>query len=187
MGSSTRGCDPTTWRGREAENKIVNQLIITTTVPPTYFQVFNTTISTVDGFEEGILNSGVSGHYGKRKSDPYCSEVLYPLTPNPIQVTNGEDMQAAKRVKFQLSDKLSDKSQQGYTYYNLKTGTLFSVRQLTDDDCVSIFSERHSNVFKNINFIIKGRRNPINVLYNTPFAHTDEPSIPSSNQNKTSD
>ena len=52
-------------------------------------------------------------------------------------------MQAAKRVKFQLLDKLSDKSQQGYTYNNLKTGTLFSVGQLAADDCLSILSKHH--------------------------------------------
>ena len=33
------------------ENKIVNQLIIPTTVPPTYLQVVNTTISLVDKVE----------------------------------------------------------------------------------------------------------------------------------------
>ena len=47
----------------------------------------------------------MSGHYGELKSEPYCSEVSDTLTPNPFQVENGEDMQAAKRVKFQLLEK----------------------------------------------------------------------------------
>ena len=151
------------------ENNMVNQLIITNTVPPTYCQVVKTTISTVDGSEEGNIDSGSSGHYGGRKSEPYCSEVLDPLTPNPVQVANGEDVQASKRVKFQLSEKLSGKSQQGYTYNDLKTGTLFSVRKLSDDDCVHIFSKHHVNVFKNGKVIIKGRHKPINALYNIPL------------------
>ena len=50
--------------GGTVENKIVNQIIIPTTVLPTHFQVVNTKISTVNGVEEGILDSGVSGYYG---------------------------------------------------------------------------------------------------------------------------
>ena len=67
--------------GGTVENKIVNQLIIPTTGLPTYCQVVNTTIITVDEFEEGIIDSGASGHYGERKAKPYYSEVLDPLTP----------------------------------------------------------------------------------------------------------
>ena len=139
-------------------------LRLVSTVPPNYCQVFNTAIITVDKFEEGIIDSGASGHYGERKSEPYCSEVSDPLTLYPVQVANGKDMQAAKRVNFQISDKLSDKYQQGYTYNDLKTGKLFSVGQLVDENCVSIFSKHHVNIFKNGKVIIKGRRKPINGL-----------------------
>ena len=91
-------------------------------------------------------------------------------------------MQSIKRVKSQLSKKLSDKAQQGYTYNNLKTGTLLSVGKLAYDNCVYIFSRHHVNVIKIGKVIIKGRRNPINGFYNTPLAPTAEPSIPSSSQ-----
>ena len=124
--------------GGEVENNIVNQLIIPTIVSPNYSQLFNRTISTVNDVEEGIIGSRASVHYGERKAEPYCSEVSDPITPNPVQVENGEDMQAAKQVKFQLMDKLYDKSQQGHTYNYLKTRTLFSVGQLVDDVFVSI-------------------------------------------------
>ena len=69
-----------TW-SRHLTEKIVNQIIIPTTVTPTYCQIVNTTIITVDEFEEGIIDSGASGHYGERKAKPYYSEVLDPLTP----------------------------------------------------------------------------------------------------------
>ena len=165
-------------RGVTVENKMVNQLIIPTTVPPTYYQVLNTTISTVDEFEERILDSGVSGIYGERKADPYCSEVLNPLTPNPVQVSNGKDIQAVKQIKFQLYYKLSDKSQQEYTYNNLKTGTPLLVGKMADDNCVSILSKHQFNVFKSVKVIIKGFSNPINGLYNIPLARTAELLIP---------
>ena len=100
----------------------------------------NTTIRTVNEVEEEILDSKASGHYGERKTDPYCSEVSDTLTPKPVQVANVEDMQASKGLILQLLDKLSDKSQRGYTYNDIKTGTLFSVGKLADNDCVSIFS-----------------------------------------------
>ena len=80
MGGRTRGCDPATWRVGTVENKIVNQLIITNAVPLTYCQVVNNTISTVDEFEEGILNSKASVNYGERKAELYCIAVSGPLT-----------------------------------------------------------------------------------------------------------
>ena len=91
-------------------------------------------------------------------------------------------MQAVKWVKFQPLDELSDETQQGNTYNDLKKGRLLSVGQLSDDNCMYIFSRHHINVFKNGKVIIKGRCNPMNVLYNTLIAPTDEPSIRLSSQ-----
>ena len=109
MVGSTRGCDPATQRQGTVENEIVSQLIIPTKVLPIYCQVVNTAISTVDEFEEKFAIAERLFTMEK-KYEPYCSKFLYPLTPNPFQVSNGEDMQAAKRVKFQLSDTIYDKS-----------------------------------------------------------------------------
>ena len=153
-----------------------------TTVPSTCCQVVNATIGTVDEFVEGILDRGAYSHYREQTSEPYCSDVSDPLTPNQVQNANGEDMQAVKQVKFQLSEKITGKAQQEYTHNDLKTGTLFSVRQVADENFISIFSKNHANVFKNGKVIIKGRQNLINGLYNTPLARTAELSISSSNQ-----
>ena len=91
-------------------------------------------------------------------------------------------MQAAKRLKFQLLDELIGKAQQEHTCYNIETGTLFSDGQLADDECISILSLYHFNVFKNVKFIVKVRCNPINALYNTTLTPTSELSIPSDSQ-----
>ena len=91
-------------------------------------------------------------------------------------------MQASRRVKFQLLDKISDKDQQGYTYNDLKTGTLFSVGKLADANWVSIFSRHHVSIFQNGKIIIKVRRNPKNGVYNNPLAPNSKPLITSSSQ-----
>ena len=91
-------------------------------------------------------------------------------------------MQAAKRVKFQLLDKLSDKYQQGYTNNYLKTGIIFSVVQLVDNNCVSILSKHHVNSFKKGKFIMKDRCKKTKNIYNTSLVRNTEPLIPSSSQ-----
>ena len=57
-------------------------------------------------------------------------------------------MQASTQIKFQLSDELSDKSQQGHTYNDVNIATLFLVRQLEEDDGIYILSIHYVNVFK---------------------------------------
>ena len=96
-------------------------------------------------------------------------------------------MQAAKQLKFQLSDELYNKYQQGYTYKNLNIGTLFSFGKLADDNFVSILSRKHVNVFKNDRVVIKACHNPMKRLYNTPLKLTTSRKLYHPANNKPSD
>jgi hypothetical protein len=129
------------------------------------------------------LDSGASGNFGARSAEKYCTEVQDPLFPNPVQVANGEDMEAAKQVQFNLAPELSPEAQSGHTYNDLKTGTLVSVGQLADDNCNTIFSKHAAYVFKNGKIIITGKRNLTNGLWNIPLnpTSTQKPPTPTNN------
>ena len=56
--------------GGAVENNTVNQLITITIVPPIHCQAVKNGVIAVNNVEEGILDSGASGHYGRYKTDP---------------------------------------------------------------------------------------------------------------------
>jgi hypothetical protein len=68
-----------------------------------------------------------------------------------------------------LSNKLSRPAQSAFVLDDLKTGTLISLAQLCDDNCVAIFSKYDVKLLKNNKIIIQGSRMP-NGLWSLPFA-----------------
>jgi hypothetical protein len=66
-----------------------------------------------------------------------------------------------------LSDKLSSSAQSAFVLDELKTGTLISLAQLCDDDCIAIFTKYDVQIRKNDEIIIKGNRMP-NGLWSLP-------------------
>ena len=70
--------------------------------------------------------------------------------------------------KLPHSKHLSDKAQNAFTLDDLKTGTLVSLAQLCDDDCIAIFSKYDVKILKNNNLIITGIR-MTNGLWSVPI------------------
>ena len=70
--------------------------------------------------------------------------------------------------KLPLSKHLSDKAQNAFTLDDLKTGTLVSLAQLCDDDCIAIFSKYDVKILKNNSVIITGVR-MTNGLWSIPI------------------
>ena len=69
-----------------------------------------------------------------------------------------------------LSPLLSDTAQKAFVLDDLRTGTLVSLAQLCDDDCLAIFSKFDVKIVKNQKIIITGTRTP-NGLWSIPL-HT---------------
>ena len=88
---------------------------------------------------------------------------------------NGDDMQATKKLQFNLSPEISREAQYGHIYDDLKTGTLVSVGQISDNDFDTICLKTRCVYFKNGKLIIKGIRYHTNGLWNIPLASTSEP------------
>ena len=57
-----------------------------------------------------------------------------------------------------LSKKLSLTAQAAFVLDDLKTGTLISLAQLCDDDCIAVFTRYDVKLLKNNEVIITGKR-----------------------------
>ena len=75
-----------------------------------------------------------------------------------------------------LSPHLSTNAQAAFVLDTLKTGTLISLAQLCDDDCIALFTKYNVKIIKNDHVIITGRRMD-NGLWSIPIS-----SSPSSHQ-----
>jgi hypothetical protein len=56
-----------------------------------------------------------------------------------------------------LSPHLSTTAQAAFVLDELKTGTLISLAQLCDDDCIALFTKYNVKIIKDDNVIITGR------------------------------
>jgi hypothetical protein len=65
-------------------------------------------------------------------------------------------MHTTLKGQLLLSDKLSLQAQSAFVLNDLKTGTLISLAQLCDDDCVAIFSKYDVKLLKNNEIVIEG-------------------------------
>ena len=72
------------------------------------------------------------------------------------------------QAKIHLSSDLTDKAQHVFLFNDLATGSLLSIGQLCDDDCIALFSKYHLKILKNNKVIIEGRRND-NGLWDVPL------------------
>ena len=67
-------------------------------------------------------------------------------------------MPSTTKGTLSLSENLTSKAQSAFVLDNLKTGSLISLAQLCDDDCIAIFTNYDVNIVKNNQVIITGRR-----------------------------
>ena len=66
-----------------------------------------------------------------------------------------------------MAPELNNKAQHAYMFDDLKTGSLISIGQLCDDDCIAIFSRYNLKIIKNNKIIINGKRKD-NGLWDIP-------------------
>jgi hypothetical protein len=94
-----------------------------------------------------------------------------------VQVATGTLMESSIRATVPLAAALSKKAQTGHIFEDL-TGSLISIGQLCDDDCIALFSKYHVDIIKDGKVIIKGKRNATNGLWNIPLAPKSSPAPP---------
>ena len=65
-----------------------------------------------------------------------------------MQVTNGDHIETTQQAILPLANELSTQAKTGHIFANLKSGSLISIGQLCDDDCVALFSKYHVHIYK---------------------------------------
>ena len=88
---------------------------------------------------------------------------------------NGETIFPKYKARIKLSSSLSPTAQKVIIFDNIQTGSLISLGQLCDDDCIGIFSRFHVKIMKDNKVIIEGRRTD-NGLWSIPLAPSNPPS-----------
>ena len=81
--------------------------------------------------------------------------------PSAVTASGGE-LTSTTRFNVPMASELSQVITQGHIMNSLQTGTLISIGQLCDDDCVAIFSKYNCKIVKNGKIIIEGPRTPHN-------------------------
>jgi hypothetical protein len=117
-----------------------------------------------------IADTGATGHYLDAAAEPHCINIE-PTTEGPsVQVANGQNIETTKRATVPLAKELSSKAKEGHIFDGLKSGSLLSIGQLCDDDCVALFTKYDVKIYKQGQIIIVGERDPNNGLWTLPIA-----------------
>jgi hypothetical protein len=103
------------------------------------------------------------------------------MGPRPVRVASGHTITANKAVQIPLSPQLSTKATKGHLFQDLQSGSLISIDQLCDEDCVALFAKSEMAVYKDGAVIIQGKRDSTNGLWSIPLDLSTKPP-PSINQ-----
>ena len=118
--------------------KYKNNNLLTSTVRPL--------ISTNTIANGAIADSGASQHYLMKTDEKYCTNVKRTTNGPRVQMPNNEHIRGTHSMNLQLHPSLSRTAQKAHSFDHLKSGSLLSIGQLCDDDCVAIFTkyDRHN-------------------------------------------
>ena len=117
-----------------------------------------------------IVDTGATGHYLDNAAEQYCTHVKHTSTGPSVRVANSENIETSKRATVPLAkEPLSDKAKVGHIFDDLQSGSLISIGQLCDDDCVALFTKYDVKIYKDGKVITVGQRNDVNGLWNVPL------------------
>ena len=115
-----------------------------------------------------ILDSGATATFVTRADAAHLQRTV-PITNCPTVLSaNGAIMRPTHSGVLPLSPLLSDKAQSAFVLDDLRTGTLVSLSQLCDDDCLAIFSRFDVKLVKDNQVLLTGHRLP-NGLWSLPL------------------
>ena len=119
-------------------------------------------------YKVGIPDTAATKHYITEDVLDICKSVQDTNGPN-VAVADGRIMTPTKKCILPLPAKLRDKAKVAFSFDNLQSGSLISIGQLCDDDCIAIFSKYDVQIIKDKQVLIKGKRTD-NGLWNIPLS-----------------
>ena len=115
-----------------------------------------------------LLDSGATGTFVASADVQHLRHPL-PISNGPhVLSASGDVMSSALCGILPLSPHLSTTAQSAFVLDDLRTGTLVSLAQLCDDDCVAIFTRFGVQILKHNTVLITGIRTP-NGLWSIPL------------------
>ena len=99
-----------------------------------------------------------------------------------MAIVDGRVISLTRKAILPFSHKWTPKARVAFSFDNIQIGTLISIGQLCDDNCIAIFSKYDAQIVKHNEIIIKRRRTS-NGLWKIPLAiKTSQQSTPPSPQ-----
>jgi hypothetical protein len=117
-----------------------------------------------------IADAGATGHCLDAAAAPHCINIT-PTNEGPfVQVANGQSIETTKQATVPLAKESSSTAKVGHIFDGLKSGSLLSIGQLCDNDCVALFTKCDVKTYKQGQIIIVGECNPAKGLWTIPIA-----------------
>ena len=92
-----------------------------------------------------LADTAATHNYLEEKGIEYCTNIQHAFGPN-VKVANGNIISPNKQGILKISKELSNEAQHSFIFNDLKTGSLISIGQLCDDDCIALFSKYNLNI-----------------------------------------
>jgi hypothetical protein len=108
----------------------------------------------------GILDSGATGTFVTTADAKHLHNKSVLDDGPTVLSASGKIMVSRVQGELPLSPDLSQAAQSAFVLDDLQTGTLVSLAQLCDDDCLALFTKYDVKILKNNNVIIQGARMP---------------------------
>ena len=111
---------------------------------------------------------------------PYLSHTQHIHDGPTVLSASGTPMRSKLQGTLPLSPSLSTKAQSAFVLDDLQTGTLISLAQLCDDNCIAIFNKFEVRILKQDEIIITGKRMS-NGLWSIPLTPVTAPPVHQAN------
>jgi hypothetical protein len=103
-----------------------------------------------------IVDTGATGHYLDTAAEQYCTDVEHTNTGPSVRVANSENIETTKSVIVPLAKELSTQAKLGHIFDGLQSGSLITIGQLCDDDCIALFTKYDVKIYEDEQVIIIG-------------------------------
>ena len=123
-----------------------------------------------------LTDTLASNKYLTEEALPFYQDNI-PVDGPEVKVANGNTMAPILQTTYSLAPKLSPKAQHAFIFDTLEIGSLISIDQLCDHNCIELFTKYDLKIIKNNKVIVTVSRNN-HGLWSIPLKkQTKQPSI----------
>jgi hypothetical protein len=124
---------------------------------------------------QALPDTAATAHYLTPTAERHCTYAEITKKGPTVRVTSGHTLVATKQVQIPLAKELSSAATTGHIFPNLQSGSLVSIGQLCDDNCVALFAKSDMAIYKDGAIIIRGKRDATNGLWSMPLDPSTSP------------